>query len=103
MVINKGDREIIMKAVRAAFKDIYGTQQDYEKAEVFITAEELSRRFPSFSKEWIKKYGFLLPRERVIKWDDETCTDKWGYCWNVIQKNIAEGKYRHYKPFTRIG
>lgn len=100
-MLANNDRIEIMKAIKVAFKRIYGTQKDYEKARILITAEQLSERFPCFSKEWIRKNGYLLPRERVNKWEDESCTEVWGYRWNEIQKEIHEGKYRNLKPCTK--
>ena len=97
MVLRNEDRIEIMKAIKVAFKQVYGTQKVYESANILITAQQLSERFPCFSKEWIRKNGYLLPRERVKKWEDETCTDIWGYRWNEIQKEIHEGRYRNLK------
>ena len=97
MVLRNEDRIEIMKAIKVAFKQIYGTQKDYESTKILITAQQLSERFPCFSKEWIRKNGYLLPRERVSKWEDETSTDTWGYRWNDIQKEIHEGRYRNLK------
>lgn len=101
MVLKNEDRVEIMKAVKVALKQIYGTQKDYERTKILITAEHLSEWFPCFSKEWIRKNGYLLPRERVCKWEDESCTDVWGYRWNEIQKEIHEGKYRNLKSFSQ--
>jgi len=100
MVLRNENRIEIMKSIKVAFKQVYGTQKDYESAKNLITAQQLSERFPCFSKEWIRKNGYLLPRERVKKWEDETCTDTWGYRWNEIQKEIHEGRYRNLKRST---
>lgn len=103
MVLKMEDIEEIMKAVKVAFTQIYGTQKEYERKEVLITAEQLAEKFPCFSKNWLRRYGYVLPRVRVKKWEDENCKDRWGYCWNKIQKEINEGKYRNLKLFTQIG
>lgn len=99
MVLKNEDRVEIMKAVKVALKQIYGTQKDYERSNLLITAEELSKRFPCFSKDWLQRFGYLLPRERVNKWEDETCLDRWGYRWYEIQRGIHEGRYSFLSPF----
>lgn len=40
--------------------------------EVWMTADQLCERYPCFTKSWIKSYGEILPRERVIVWNEET-------------------------------
>lgn len=99
MILKANDRDEILRAVKAAFRKIYGTQKQYESNDVIITATQLTEKFPAFTKEWIRRHGYLLPRVRVEKWEDDTCTDKWGYRWHEIQKEIHEGKYRNLKLF----
>lgn len=103
MALNANDREVIFKSVQRAFRKIYGTRKEYEREEMIITADQLIEKFPPFTKEWLRRYGYLLPRVPVEKWEDESCTDKWGYCWKEIQKEIHAGRYRRIKqPLCRI-
>lgn len=39
MVLRNEDRIEIMKAIKVAFKQIYGTQKDYESTKILITAQ----------------------------------------------------------------
>lgn len=34
--------------------------------ETWITADEVTKISPFFSKEWMKRYGYLLPRKRIV-------------------------------------
>lgn len=55
----KTREELISTVKRVAIEILEGPQENW------ITADEVSKLFPFFSKEWMKKYSRLLPRKRV--------------------------------------
>ena len=34
--------------------------------ETWLTGDEVSKMWPFFSKDWISKYGYLLPRKHIV-------------------------------------
>lgn len=60
--------------------------------ETWLTGDEVSKMFPFFSKEWIRRYGYLLPRKHIVivdKHGAET-TGRWFYSRNKILRMIQE-------------
>lgn len=63
--------------------------------ERWLTADELCKQFQMFSKDWVDKYGDVLPRKRikVTLLNGETRGTRWAYPQHQIAMNIAEGLY----------
>lgn len=60
--------------------------------EVWITGAKLSEQIQFFTKDWLKRYGHCLPRERVVCVNKEGVERKTGWCYPLhrIQRMIAE-------------
>jgi len=43
--------------------------------EVWLTGAKLAERIQFFSPSWLKRYGYLLPRERMVMVDEDN-----GFC-----------------------
>lgn len=64
--------------------------------EQWLTGEQLMERFGFITKDWLKKYGETLPRERmeVVDHDGTLKCSRWGYPLHKIQRMIAERKHK---------
>ena len=65
--------------------------------EVWLTPEEFCKTFGMFTKEWLARYGELLPREKArMVMQDGTVkeTRSWAYPKHRINRMIQEGKLR---------
>lgn len=76
----------VQKAVTAAMMAV---------GERWITADELCKQFGMFTKDWVEKYGDVLPRKRVkvTHMNGETRGTRWAYPQHQIAMNIANGLY----------
>lgn len=99
MNVTKEEREEIMKAVRAAMEDVYKTPKYYEAHDVILSPAQVSEEFPFITQHFLKRYFWCIPRERVEKWDDETCKSKFGYSRNLIIELINSGELKRIKPY----
>lgn len=83
-------RSEIAKEVRAAMT---------EACEQYITADEVCQQFQMFTKDWINKFGDILPRKRVkvTTLKGEPRKTHWAYARHQIAINIAEGVYDNMK------
>lgn len=63
--------------------------------EVWLTGAKLSEQLQFFSKDWLKRYGYLLPRERMVV-DEEGIEHKSGWCYPLhrIQRMVHERQIR---------
>ena len=79
-------RSEIAKEVRAAMT---------EACEQYITADEVCQQFQMFTKDWIAKYGDILPRKcvKVSPIQGKPRTTRWAYARHQIAINIANGVY----------
>lgn len=98
MNLKKDEREEVMKSVRAAMEEIYKTPKYYETNDVILSPAQVSEEFPFITQHFLKRYGWCIPRERVDKWDDETCKSKFGYSRNLIIELLHSGALRRIKP-----
>ena len=98
MNVTKNEREEIMRAVKAAMEDVYKTPKYYEAHDVILSPAQVSEEFPFITQHFLKRYGWCIPRERVEKWDDETCKSKFGYSRNLIIELLHSGALRRIKP-----
>ncbi len=72
-------------------------RQHYEiYSEKWVSGKELCQQIAMFSPNWLEKYGWKLPRERIEVTDDEgeRRVTRWGYPLHHIQMMIAEGRLR---------
>lgn len=60
--------------------------------ETWLTGDEVTKMWPFFTKDCIKKYGYLLPRKRVEVMDKKGSITKshWYYSRNKILRMIQE-------------
>ena len=63
--------------------------------EEWVTSKVLSERMPMLTADFIKKYGKILPRERVVYEEDgQTKTTRFMYPLKKIGRIIASGQLR---------
>lgn len=64
--------------------------------ERWVTAAELSKQVSMMTPDWIREYGWKLPRERLSVTDAEgrQRVSRWGYPLHQIQRMIKEGRFR---------
>ena len=99
--MNSAIRMAIINEVRTALRAV--SEQLEER---YVTAEELSKQFSFFTREWIKRFGHLLPRQRVmVVKGDETPTTNWGYPLHKITRMVGDGSFRvlQYKEKMKAG
>ncbi len=93
MAIDRQTRDAISQAIS---KGMMSRMETYE--EVWVTGEQLCARMPMFSKEWLKRYGRLLPRERVELTDAASgthITTRFMYPLHKLQRMTVMGELRH--------
>ncbi len=63
--------------------------------ERWLTADELCKQFGMFTKDWVEKYGDVLPRKRVkvTHLNGEARGTRWAYPQHEIAMNIRNGMY----------
>ena len=63
--------------------------------EQWLTADELCKQFQMFTKDWVEKYGDILPRKRVkvTHLNGDTRGTRWAYPQHEIAMNIRNGVY----------
>lgn len=86
--VNKELRMEIVAEVKEAMRTALQMYQ-----EKWLTADELIEQFGMFNKDWLKRYGQFLPRERVTVTDaeGEEHSTRWAYPRNRIQDMIRRG------------
>lgn len=90
MIDKKLREEMIAAAERGAYKAAILANEQY------LTDKELCKQFQMFTKDWLDKFGDLLPRTKIrVK-----CTisgkergTRWGYAKLEIAENIRNGVY----------
>lgn len=62
--------------------------------EVWLTGNKLAEQIQFFSKDWLKRYGYLLPRERMVMIDENGVEHKSSWCYPLhrIQRMVHEGQ-----------
>ena len=92
MTLDKMTREAIARAIERAMA---ARMEVYD--EVWLSADELVQTFPMFSKDWLKRYGGLVPRERLEVYDESTgkvIGSRWQYPKHRIQRWIHEREHK---------
>ena len=72
--------------------------------EVWLTPKQLLDQFGMLNKDWLNRYGELLPREPAsIIWPDgiEECT-RYAYPMHKINRMIKEGKLKGLIPSDKM-
>lgn len=83
-------RAEIVAEVRNAVAEAMETYNEH-----WLTADEVVERFGFFTKDWLKRYGCTLGRERFEVVDDDGChRSKWAYPEHRIQRMIAERRHK---------
>lgn len=90
MKIDAATRDAITSATREAVRE---AMEIYN--ERWLTADELIAQFGFFTKDWLKRYGDTLPRERfeVVDADGEHHATRWAYPQHRIQRWIEERRH----------
>lgn len=64
-------------------------------SERWLTADELCKQFGMFSRDWLKRYGHLLPRTRAEVSDGGTVhASGWSYPQHKIARMVADGEIK---------
>ena len=81
--------DLIAAAERGAYLAMMRANEQY------LTADELCKQFGMFTKDWVEKYGDVLPRKRVkvTHLNGETRGTRWGYAKMEIAENLRNGVY----------
>ena len=85
-------RAEVVATVRTAIMDVLEGDD-----EVWLSSEDFVKNFGMFTPEWLRKNGYMLPRERVIMvMEDGTEKEmrRWAYPKHRINRMIREGKLK---------
>lgn len=87
--LDKDTRTAIAEAIQAAV-----LERERERDNRYLTSEQLCERFSMFTADWLKRYGWKLPRDRVVYLGDDgkKHVTRWGYSLNEIQDMIRDGR-----------
>ena len=81
--------EIVAEVQKAVTLSMLSLQEQY------LTADELCKQFQMFTKDWVEKYGDILPHKRikVTHLNGKTRKTRVTYPQHQIALNIANGLY----------
>ena len=68
--------------------------------EVWLTADQCAKTFPSLTKSWLKRYGHAIQGRRQVKVEDERGEQHisgWLYPKHKIQRMFATGEIEQLK------
>lgn len=87
-MLSVNDKMEILTAVRAAI-----VKTNAELTEVWLSPDELCKQFQFITKDWLRRYGKLLPRTCAEVKDAEGngTHSHYGYARNRIQQMIMDG------------
>lgn len=91
MKLDKETRDAIVAAVKKAATDMH---EMYD--EEWVTGDQLGEVMPFFSKDWLRRYGAMIPRERLSVKDlrgeiHRTC---WCYPKKRLLRMLNNGELR---------
>lgn len=88
------DRILRAEIVAEVKRSVAEAMEVYE--EQWLTGEQLTQHVQMITKDWLKKYGETLPRERieVIDAEGELRCSHWGYPLHKIQRMIANREHK---------
>jgi len=84
--------EIIAEVSKAVTAALLNMQEQW------LTADKLCEQFQMFNKDWLYRYGHLLPREHVVVADPDSNISqatRWAYPKHKIARMINEGQLRY--------
>lgn len=60
--------------------------------ETWLTGDEVTKTWPFFTKDWMKKYAYLLPRKQIVTVDRHGAETegRWFYPRNKILRMVQE-------------
>lgn len=78
----------VIKDAQIASAEIYNEQ--------WVTGRDLCKEISMFTPDWLEKFGWKLPRERIEVTDDDgkQRVTRWGYPLHQIKRMIATGAMR---------
>jgi len=81
--------EIVAEVQKAVTLSMLSLQEQY------LTADELCKQFQMFTKDWLEKYGDILPHKRIMvtHMNGKTRKTRVTYPQHEIAMNIANGLY----------
>ena len=81
--------EIVAEVQKAVTLSMLSLQEQY------LTADELCKQFQMFTKDWLEKYGDILPHKRIMvtHLNGKTRKTRVTYPQHEIAINISEGLY----------
>lgn len=87
-MLSANDKMEILTAVRAAIG-----KTNAELNEVWLSPEELCKQFQFITKDWLRRYGKLLPRTcaEVMDAEGNVTRSHYAYARNRIQQMIMDG------------
>ena len=85
----KTREELVAAAERGAYMAMMRANEQY------LTAEELCKQFQMFTKDWLEKYGDILPSKKITitLLDGKTRSTRRCYAKLEIAENIRNGVY----------
>lgn len=91
MNLDKATRVEVVAVIRQATIE---AQEMYD--EQWLTGEQLCELVPFFTRDWLKRYGCLLPRECARVTDERGNEHRSGWCYpkKRILRMVNEGKLR---------
>lgn len=80
--------QAVMKAI---------AERDRRNGVRWLSKKELIKQFGMITEDWLRRYGYKLPRERIdfIGDDGEKHSTQWGYDADEIQRMFADGRMRN--------
>lgn len=90
LTLDRHTREVIAASIREAVAEVYELYN-----EEWLTGRQLCEQVGFFTPDWLKRYGQLLPRERVGVLDDDG-EHRTGWCYpkKKILRMIQDGRLR---------
>ena len=92
MKLDKETQAIISSAIERGIQSAMETS-----SERWLTADELCKQFGMFTKDWLRRYGHTVPRERLEVTDastGETRCSHWAYPMHRIERWIQEREHK---------
>ena len=89
--LSRDIREALMAVIEKSMTTVFAKMN-----EQWVTADELCQQFQMFTKDWLEKYGDILPRKQVrveCTVSGEKRGTRWGYAKMEIAENLRNGVY----------
>lgn len=88
------ERQLQTIVERAVTKAI--AERDRRRGRVWVNAKELRKQYGMITEDWLKRYGWKLPRERIDFTGDDgkVHSTQWGYDVGEIERMFEDGRMR---------